>query len=471
MIETGKKMADKLQRTLTLKDAISIVAGSMIGCGIFIVSADISRQVNSAWVLLLVWLVAGFITICGCLSYGEIASMIPAEGGQYIYLKKMFNEKIAFVYGWTLFLVIQTGTLAAINIALAKFIGLVVPAISSSKYLFTIGAFHFSTQQLFAICMVILLTFINSRGVKLGILVQNLFTATKIISMVAIICCGLFLGLNWEVISQNFAPANNDIILGLPLVKTVAVAIVGALFASITWNNVTFISAEIKKPRKNIPLALTYGSLMVILLYILINFVYVGVIPLELIKTAPEDVVAAQLISQIFGAGGMLAIAIIVSISAFGCANGMIMAGSRVYYKMAKDKIFFRGLAFINRKTRVPENSLWLQCFWICVLILWGSYSQLLDYVIYASLIFYALTVFGLFKLRKEAPSRFKIFRVNNIAPIGFLLTSILIVVALTVYKPLYTVPGLFITVLGFPIYSIWKRKKKHKKHLVKKLD
>ena len=454
-------MAEKLTRTLTLKDAVSIVAGSMIGSGIFIVSADIARQVNSAVLLIIVWLIAGLNTILGALCYGELSATIPDEGGQYIYLKKIFNEKLAFIYGWTLFLVIQTGTLAAVNIAFAKFIGIIFPFISSGMYLFSAGNYNFSTQQMFAILAVLLLTFINSRGVKHGVFMQNIFTVTKVFSMVAIIFCGLFLGFSHETIAKNFPAEAWHQALNLSTAKIMGVALVGAMFASITWNNVTFIASEIKNPKKNIPLALIIGTLLVIALYLLINTIYLGVMPLDMIKNAPEDIVAAQLINHIFGSVGMLAVAVVVSISAFGCANGMILTGSRVYYKMAKDRLLFRSLAVINRKTKVPVNSLWLQCGWVCLLILWGNYSQLLDYVIYASLIFYAITIFGIFKMRKMYGNTN--CRVNSFVPVLFLAISLYVIISLSIYKPLYTLPGLLITLLGLPVYSVWDKKRKKK--------
>ena len=456
-------MSERLKRTLTLKDAISVVAGSMIGCGIFIVSADIARQINCAWLMLIIWLIAGFTTICGSLCYGELSATIADEGGQYIYLKKIFSEKLAFIYGWTLFLVIQTGTLAAVDIGFAKFVGIVFPFISSNNFLFSISNYNFSTLQLFAMLNIILITFINSRGIKHGVFTQNLFTITKVFSMIAIISCGVLLGLNWEVIVSNFAPANNLPYFNISLIKTLSVAVVGALFASITWNNVTFIASEIKNPKKNVPLALMIGTGLVITLYLFINLIYLGVMPIDIIKSAPEDIVAAELINQIFGTAGMIAISFIVAISAFGCANGMVLTGSRVYYKMAKDRLFFRNLAVINRKTRVPVNSLWFQCAWVCLLILWGNYSQLLDYVIYASLIFYAITIFGIFKMRKMYSDIKPDYKVNSFIQIAFLIISSYILISLTIYKPLYTVPGLFITLLGIPVYHIWANKRKNK--------
>jgi len=408
-------MSQNLKRTLTLPDAVSVVSGSMIGCGIFIVSADIARQVNSGLLLILVWLLAGFITLCGGLSICELAANVPEEGGQYVYLKKIFNEKIAFLYGWTLFLVIQTGTIAAVCVAFAKFFGILVPYISSDNTLFSIGTYHFSTQQLFAIFTVITLSFINSRGIKYGVLTQNIFTITKVLSLAGLISIGLIFGFNVDTIFSNFSM---PIHFEFATINTIAVAIVGALFASITWNNITFIAGEVKNPERNIPKALLYGVFLVIMLYFLTNMTYIGVLPLSEIQTAEQDIVAAQTIQHIFGNIGKYIIALIIMISAFGCANGMILTGSRVYYKMSKDKAFFRPLAVINRKTKVPVNSLWAQCIWICLLILWGNYSELLDFVIYASLIFYILVTAGVFVYRKKFPNKSKYFKIHNFFPI-----------------------------------------------------
>jgi len=450
----------ELKRTLDLKDAISIVAGSMIGSGIFIVSSHIARDTNSALLLILIWALAGFITMLGALSYGELSSTIPAEGGQYIYLKKIFSKKLAFIYGWTLFLVIQTGTLAAVNIALAKFLGLIFPSISSSVKLIEIGNYSLSIQQLFAVFMVLIITFINSRGIKAGVLVQNIFTLTKILSIIAIIIVGIFFGFSLETTIFNFSFEHNHIDWNFNTLKIIATSIVGALFASITWNNVTFITSEIKKPEKNIKKALFIGTLLVISLYFLLNMIYLTNLSLDLIKNSPEDIVVAQLMQTIFGAKALKTIAIIIAISAFGCANGMILTGSRIYYKMAKDRTFFRSLAYIDRKTKVPQNSLWLQCFWICILIMWGSYAQLLDYVIYSSIIFYAITIWGIYKMRKVYPKKEGVYQVPSWIPITFVILSSTIIIALTIFKPMYTVPGLIITLLGLPVYKHWQKRK-----------
>ncbi len=450
-------MAQDLKRTLSLPDAVSIVAGSMIGCGIFIVSSDISRQVNSGLLLILIWIIAGFITLCGGLSLCELASNITEEGGQYVYLKKIFNELIAFLYGWTLFGVIQTGTIAAVCVAFAKFFGILVPCISTSNILFEIGKLHFSTQQLFAILTVILLSYINSRGIKYGVLTQNIFTVTKVLSLAGLVVVGLLFGFNAHILQANF---HMPFVFSFETINIMAVAIVGALFASITWNNITFIAGEVKNPQRNIPKALVYGVALVVSLYLLLNMIYLGVLPLDAIQNAPQDIVAARTVSEIFGTIGKDITAVIIMISAFGCANGMILTGSRVYYKMAKDRAFFRPLAAINRKTKVPVNSLWAQCIWICILILWGNYSELLDFVIYASLLFYILVTAGIFVYRKKFPNKNVKYRVSNFFPVTFLILATYIVICLSIYKPLYTIPGLLITIAGIPVFYIWKKSK-----------
>lgn len=450
-------MKGTLKRTLSLTDSISVVSGSMIGCGIFIVSADIARQVQSGVLLILTWMLAGFVTLCGALSFAELAANITEEGGQYVYLKKIFNEKIAFLYGWTTFLVIQTGTLAAVCVAFAKFLGLLVPFISAHLFVVNCGGVTLSTQQVCAIFTVVFLSYVNSKGIKYGVITQNLFTATKVLSIIGIILAGLFFGFHWKTIIANSYIPQFSLLTNSKIVFT---AVVGALFSSITWNNITFIAGEIKEPSKNIPKALAYGTGLVVLLYLLINTIYLGVLPLEAIQNAPEDIVGARMMAEIFGTAGKDIAALIIMISAFGCANGMILAGSRVYYKMAKDRAFFRPLAVIDRKTKVPVNSLWAQCLWICILILWGNYTQLLDFVIYASLIFYIITTAGIFVYRKRRKNANLIFRINNFFPVCFLILAGIIIICLTLYKPLYTLPGLLITLAGIPVFHIWNKNK-----------
>lgn len=451
------------KKTLNLKDSVSIVAGSMIGCGIFIVSSDIARQTNSAILLLCVWLLAGLMTLSGALSYAELASAFSDEGGQYVYLKKIFNKKLAFLYGWTLFLVIQTGTIAAVTVAFAKFLGFVIPFFADGNVLFSIQNWNFTTQQLLAILTVSLITFINSKGIEYGVLTHNIFTATKILSMISIIVIGILFGINFDTIVSNFAPQNNVFDLSIPTLNVVNTAIVGAIFASITWNNITFIAKEIDKPEKNIPKALIIGTLLVISLYLMINTLYLSVLTLPEIQNANSDVVAIALIQKIFANGATSIISIIVAISAFGCANGMILSGARVYREMAEDKLFFSKMALIDKKSKVPVNSLIAQGVWICILILWGSYSQLLDYVIYTALIFYLITTVGIFIYRKKFPQLKPTFKVNDLIPIFFIVTSAYVILCLTIFKAKYCIPGLLITLLGVPMYYIWRWNKYRK--------
>ena len=452
---------DDLKRTLTLTDAVSIVAGSMIGCAIFIVTSQISREVNSAWLVLLVWILAGIITIFGSLCYGELASGISDEGGQYIYLKKIFNERIAFTYGITLLLIIQTGTIAAVSTAFAKFAGLIFPYISETNILLNLGFTELSTVRLIGILTIIAITFINSRGIGYGVFTQNLFTVTKILSLVLIIGFGLFLGLNYEVLITNFNFDFSAIFSGWHIfsdIHLIATALVGALFASITWNNVTFIAGEVKQPEKNIPKAMIIGSGLVIALYILTNFIYLGSLQLNEIQNSLNDIVAAELTNKIFSQTGLNIIAIVIMISAFGCINGMTLTGSRVYYKMAKDRFLFRRLAQINRHTKVPVNSLWFQCGWICLLILLGTYAKLLDFVIYSSLIFYIMTILGMWFYRRKEEYQ-PTFKVNPVCIWGFVILCSIIVICLSIYKPNSTLPGLLIILTGYLIYPLWKKK------------
>lgn len=451
-------MNSDLKRTLNLKDSISVVVGSMVGCGIFIVSADIARQVQSAALLLLVWIIAGLFSLSGAIAYSEPVLNIKEDGGQYIFLKKMYNDLVAFLYGWTFLIVIQTATIAAVCIAVGKFLGILFPFISSKYYLINLPFFHFSTQQLAALTICIILTYINSRGIKYGVITQNIFTVTKILSIVGIIIFGIFLGCNHETIAANFQNIAVSSEFTFKNMEIIATASVGAIFAMVTWNNITFISAEVKNPEKNIPLALVWGVVIVMALYLLINFLYVFSIPLEQIQNAPEDIVAVVLMHKITGAAGELIIALIIMISACGSANGLIMTGARVYYQMAKDKLLFRRLAVINRKTKVPVNSLLLQCIWVSAFILFcGNYTQLLDYVIYAALIFYLLTVIGIFIYRIRYKSQ-AVNRTNSFYGIFFILTGSFILYSLSMYKSVNSVQTLLLISTGVPVYFVWRK-------------
>ncbi len=456
-------MSSELKRTLNLKDSISVVVGSMVGCGIFIVSADISRQVNNAWFLLLVWIIAGLFSLSGAIAYAEPVLNIKEDGGQYMFLKKMFNDLTAFLYGWSLLLVIQTATIAAVCIAVGKFLGVIFPKISSSVYLINIPYLHISTQQICALLICILLTFINSKGVKYGVLTQNIFTVTKVLSIAGIIIFGLFLGCNWDIISSNFINTIHLSDLNFANIEIISAATVGAIFAMVTWNNITFISAEVKDPEKNIPQALFWGVIIVMALYLFINVLYVFSIPIEQIKTAPEDIVPVVLMKNITGAIGEIITAIIILISACGSANGLIMTGARVYYQMAKDNLLFNSLGKINEKTSVPVNSLILQCFWSGVFILFcGNYIELLDYVIYAALIFYVLTAIGIFIYRIKNKDSIK-NKVNSLFGIFFIITGSFIIYSLTIHKFANSMKTLLIIATGIPIYMVWKKYKMQK--------
>ena len=453
-------MSNDLKRTLNLKDSISVVVGSMVGCGIFIVSADIARQVETAFLLLIVWLLAGLFSLSGAIAYAEPVLNIKEDGGQYMFLKKMFNDLTAFLYGWSLLLVIQTATIGAVCIAVGKFLGIIFPQISSTNYLIETSFFSFSTQQLCALIICCLLTYINSRGIKYGVITQNIFTITKVLSIVGVIVFGIFLGCNIDVITENFPYLLKLSDFSFPTLEVISTATVGAIFAMVTWNNITFISAEVKEPEKNIPQALLWGVLIVMILYLLINILYVFSIPIEQIKTAPEDIVAVVLMQNITGTIGKIIIAIIILISACGSANGLIMTGARVYYQMAKDGLLFNKLAIVNNKTNVPENSLLLQCIWSSVFIIFcGNYIELLDYVIYAALIFYVLTAIGIFIYRIKNKETIK-NKVNSIFGVFFIIIGSFIIYSLTIHKFENSIKTIIIIATGIPIYYAWKKSK-----------
>ena len=451
-------MSNDLKRTLNLKDSISVVVGSMVGCGIFIVSADIARMVDNAWFLLLVWIIAGLFSLSGAIAYAEPVLNIKEDGGQYIFLKKMFNDLVAFLYGWSLLLVIQTATIGAVCIAVGKFLGILFPQISSSIYPIDFPFLKISTQQICALVVCCLLTYINSRGVKYGVLTQNIFTVTKVLSIVGIIVFGIFFGCNYETISANFSNTLHLSDFTFSNIEVISAATVGAIFAMVTWNNITFISGEVKEPEKNIPLALLWGVVIVMVLYLLINILYVFSIPIDQIKTAHEDIVALVLMQNITGALGEVIIALIIMISACGSANGLIMAGARVYYQMAKDNLLFSKLAVLNKETNVPVNSLLLQCFWSSVFILFcGNYSELLDYVIYAALIFYVLTAIGIFVYRVKNKETIQ-NKINSLYGVFFIAVGSFILYSLTIHKFANSMKTLFIIATGIPIYYTWKK-------------
>lgn len=447
-----------LKKSLGVFDAIAIVAGSMIGSGIFIVSSLIAKEVNSTLLLLTVWLIAGIMTVFGALCYGELGSAIPETGGQYVYLKKIWGKPVGFLYGWTLFLVIQTGCIAAVSVAFAKFTGILVPFFDSSNYIINSGIIKISTQQCLAISLIAFITMINTRGVKYGVIIQNLFTSAKLISLFGIIICGLTIGLKPAILQLNFSNFLTLPHTEINVFSLIAIAMVGALFSADSWNNVTFIASEIKKPEKNLPLALISGTGIVILLYLLTNIAYLSVLSFKQIQVPGEDIIAAAMMTAIFGKIGKVIISLIILVSAFGCINGAIFSGARVLYAMANDGVFFKKLSYLDDKCEVPFNALVVQGVWACILVLSGSYHQLLDYIIFAALLFYVLTVAGIFVFRRKHPEIQTAYKVPlyPYLPILYCVMASFVALNLLIYKPAYTWPGLIIVLSGIPVYYAW---------------
>jgi basic amino acid/polyamine antiporter, APA family len=492
----------ELVKGLGLTSATTLVMGSMIGSGIFIVSAEIGRLVDSPALLIGAWLVTGFMTVTGALAYGELAAMMPHAGGQYVYLREALGPLWGFLYGWTLFLVIQTGTIAAVGVAFGKFLGFFFPSISSTNWIWHIAKVPpipigpmvlgnmdvgLNTQNLMAIVVVIFLSALNVFGVKTGAFVQNIFTFAKTAALLALVLVGAIIGRNPHAVAANFVDfwrnaglhAHHAVQVGvggpMVLVGTItvlAVAQVGSLFSADAWNNVTFTAGEVKNPSRNLPLSLALGTGIVILLYVAANFVYLGVLPLNGtptgatildrgIKFATEDRVGTAVMQQMFGHTGGALMAVAILLSTFGCANGLILAGARVYYAMAKDSLFFRGVARIHPKYKTPAISLFVQAIWTCILCLSGTYNQLLDYIIFAVLVFYILTIAGLFVLRRSEPNAERPYRALGypVLPAIYIVMAVFIDIVLLRYKPQYTWPGLIIVLIGIPVYYLWSRK------------
>jgi len=465
------------RRTLGLFDSTMLVAGSMIGSGIFIVSADIARQVGSPLLVLLVWALTGLLTIIAALSYGELAGLFPQAGGQYVYLRESFGRMSGFLYGWTLFTVIQTGTIAAVAMAFAKYTSVFLPSVSEKNVLIDLGLWGHTINgaQVFAIISILLLTAINARGVNLGKLIQNTFTTTKIVSVVAIALAGLLVGWgsgafdgNLGSITTSQVPAPSS---SMPWLAMIAVAMVGSVFSSDAWNNITFAAAEVKDPQRTIPRALVGGVLLVTALYILTNLAYLCVLPLGGSETgatavergiayATNDRVGAAAADVMFGPIGAGIMAVLIMISTFGCNNGLILSGARAYYAMASDKLFFRSAATLN-KNDVPSRSLWMQAAWASVLCLSGRYGDLLDYVVFAVLIFYVLTIIGIIKLRRTRPDLPRPIKAVGypILPALYIVIALGICVSLLIYKPNYSWPGLIIVATGVPVYLFWSKR------------
>jgi len=447
-------------KKLSLLDSTMIIIGSMVGSGIFIVSADIARKVGSPGMLLLVWIVTGVITIFAALSYGELAAMMPKAGGQYIYLKEAYNPMFGFLYGWTFFSIIQTGTIAAVAVAFAKFTGVFFDFISN-KPLLVIGFLSVSVQQLLAISSIIVLTLLNFKDVKTGALVQNIFTFAKIAALLLLIALGLIIGYNGVGNWNNFSTKFPDL-LSIGTISIFSAAMVGSLFSSDAWNNITFTAGEVKNPQKNLPLSLVLGTGTVTILYILANIAYIYVLPIQQIKTAESDRVGTLLMETILGNSGKFFMAIMIMISTFGCLNGLILSGGRVYYAMANDKLFFQQAKKLN-KNNVPANALIFQCIWACLLTLSGSYGQLLDYIIFSVLLFYILTVIGIFILRKKLPNTPRPYKAFGypIIPAIYIVVATIISISLITNETTQrgSLFGLGIVLLGLPIYFIFRKK------------
>ncbi len=465
------------KRSLGLLDATLLAAGSMVGSGIFIVSADITRNVGSAGGLILVWVLTGVMMISAALSYGELSAMYPRAGGLYIYLREAFGELFAFLYGWTLFVVIQTGTIAAIGVAFGKFAAYIFPFLGEKNYLIgsAESAFKVSAAQLNSIVMIVFLTYINTRGVQTGRIVQLIFTLAKGAGLILLILCGAFLVRESSFWDANWSDAfnfqklqmNNGLVEKTPItgwwgiMSAVAIASVGSVFSSFGWDNITFVAGEIKNPKRNIGLSLFLGASIVISIYILANLVYLRVLPIEGIAFAEADRVGVEATKGIFGENfGVTLIAIIVMISTFGCNNGFILTSARVFYTMAQDKLFFKAAGELNA-AGVPAKALWYQCAWCCVLCLSGRYGDLLDYVIFAVLLFYALAILAVFQLRRKYPDAERPYKAIGypVIPILYLVLTLCICIPLLIYKPNYTWPGLGLVLLGVPVYYFLMKK------------
>jgi APA family basic amino acid/polyamine antiporter len=489
-------------RAIGLFDGTMIVVGSMIGSGIFIVAADISRQTGSPAGLLLTWIVTGLLTVSAALSYGELAALFPHAGGQYIYLREAYSPLWGFLYGWTLFLVIQTGTIAAVAVGFARYLGVLFPSVSpntwivpplalSSKY-----AISLSVQQLVAILMIVFITFLNTQGVRLGKLIQNIFTSAKTLSLLGLILICVFIGRNsaaiadnfghfWEVrgaqplepgagFLRGFVPTITAASGAFGLFVAYGVAQVGSLFSADAWNNIGFTAAEVKNPKRDVALSMAFGTLIVITLYCLANFAYLCTLPLAQIQSAPDDRVASAALAAVFGPAGAAIMAVAIIISTFGCNNGLILAGARVSYAMARDGLFFRSTGTLNKKG-VPGSALIYQGIWISVLILlrtrhtnvsgavtYGNlYSDLLDYVVFSVLIFYVLTIAGIFVLRAKRPDAERPYRAFGypFIPLLYIVAAMSIMFVLLLYRTQTAWPGLVIVFLGVPVYLLWSRR------------
>jgi len=472
-------------KSLNLLDATLIVASGMIGSGIFIVSADISRTLGGPGWMLLAWLISGVMTVFAALSYGELAGMFPEAGGQYVYLKQAFNPLVGFLYGWSLFAVVQSGTIAAVAVAFAKFTGVLFPVFSEKNILFTGGSLQISAAQLLGIFSILIMTLINARGINYGKLINRIFTSTKLLALFGLIVLGIFFFANGDVWHENLAHfwdhgsykagADGNVIFtsltSIGLITAMGVALVGSLFSSDAWNNVTFIAGEIDKPKRNIPLSLFIGTVIVSSLYLLANVAYLKLLPFyghpdapgvlgKGLQFAANDRVGTAAATMVFGAPATIIMAVLIMVSTFGCNNGIVLASVRVYQAMAKDGVFFSRMKENNR-FGVPGFALWVQFIWSSALCLSGKYGDLLDYVMFAVVLFYILTIIGLFIMRKtkaDVPRPYKAFG-YPVVPALYILMAVFFCANLLYMKPMYSYPGLGIVLLGIPVYYLWKRK------------
>lgn len=466
------------KRKLGLFDGVMLVMGSMIGSGIFIVSADIMRNLGSGYWLIVVWIITGVMTVAAAISYGELSSMFPKAGGQYTYLKETFGKMMGFLYGWGLFTVIQTGTIAAVAVAFGKFTAYLIPALNDAAPLFQSGGYKITWIQILAIFVILLLTYINTKGVEGGKILQNIFTGSKIVALIALIILGFLLikssfwsdnmSFGWNAFNNlktdgggNFLQSGWESISGMAIMGGIAAAMVGSVFSSVAWENVTFVSGEIENPKKNVVRSMVLGTTAVMILYLLVNFVYLNALNRDGIAFAPNDRVAVVVSEQIFGSGvGTYVIAILVMISTFGCVNGIVLAGARVFQTMAKDGMFFKA-AITNNKNGVPAKSLWMQGLWAAALCLSGQYGNLLDMISFVIVLFYMITVFGVIYLRFKRPDLERPYKtwLYPVTPIVYLLIGGAFCSLLLMYKQQYTWPGLIIVLIGVPIYFLINKK------------
>ncbi|ROI11193.1 amino acid permease [Kaistella haifensis] len=467
-----------MEKKLKLWDATMLVMGSMIGSGIFIVGSDMMRNLGSGYWLIAVWIITGIMTVAAAISYGELSAMFPKAGGQYTYMTEIFGRMTGFLYGWGLFTVIQTGTIAAVAMAFGKFTSYLIPALNNSQPIFQSGSFKITWVQILAIVIILLLTYINTKGVKNGKFLQNIFTTSKILALLGIIVFGFLLvkdsqwtenmSFGWNAFQDFGKEVGNDLVptgwqsIGsVTLLGGIAAAMVGSVFSSVAWENVTFMSGEIENPKKNVVKAMVLGTIVVMILYLLVNFVYLNVLDRDEIAFADKNRPAVAASEVIFGNLGTVIMAILVMISTFGCINGLVLAGARVFQTMAKDGLFFKQ-AEENNENEVPEKSLWMQGIWASVLALSGQYGDLLDMISFVIVLFYMITVFGVIYLRVKKPNMERPYKtwLYPITPILYLLIGSAFCILLIWFKPQYTWPGFLLILLGLPVYWFINRRK-----------